>query len=191
MIRMRIESILETKPIRVMFQDEARFGRIDNPRDCWAQPKTRPRTHKQIIREYTYLYGAFSPRDGRMDCLILPHMNTTCMNIFLEEVSKRYPDEIILMVMDGAPCHNEGVLLSIPENIVILKLPPYSPQLNPAENMWDEIREKFFGNVSFASMAELESRLVESVRYYEGSQAVVRSISGWGWILKDLHNFSN
>ena len=167
MIRMRIRALLEEKKVRVMFQDEARFGRIDNPKSCWAQKGVRPATHKQIIREYTYLYGAFSPQDGRMDSLILPWMDTNCMNLFLAEVSRRHSDEIILMVMGGAPCHNEGEKLKLPDNIYPLKLPPYSPQLNPAENMWDEIREKFFGNISFPSLLHLEKHLAKSALLYE------------------------
>lgn len=182
MIRMRVKSIAENKPLRIMFQDEARFGRIDNPKQCWVQPSVRPKTHKQIIREYTYLYGAFCPQDGQMDSLILPRMNSHCMNIFLKEVSQRHSEEIILMVMDGAPCHNEGERLVVPENITILKLPPYSPQLNPAENMWDEIREKFFGNISFPSMSHLEKHLVAAALHYENSLDVVSSICNWNWM---------
>ena len=165
-----------------MFQDEARFGRIDNPRCCWANSGTRPKTHKQIIREYTYLYGAFCPHDGRMDSLILPRMDTHCMNLFLQEVSQRYSTENILMVMDGAPCHTEGEALVVPENITILKLPPYSPQLNPAENMWAEIREKFFGNISFPSMSDLEKHLVAAALHYESSLEVVASVCNWDWM---------
>ena len=50
-----------------MFQDEARFGRINDPKRCWSPKRTRPTVGKQIIREYTYAYGAVSPRDGAAD----------------------------------------------------------------------------------------------------------------------------
>lgn len=182
MIRMKVKSVLEEKALRVMFQDESRFGRIDNPKRCWAQKGIRPETHKQIIREYTYLYGAFSPQDGRMDSYILPYMNMECMNIFLKEVGTRYPDEIILMVMDGAPCHNEGITLEVPRNMYLLKLPPYAPQLNPAENMWDEIKEKFFGNLSFESMSDLEKHLLSAALFYEQASDTVSSICNWDWM---------
>ena len=175
-------SILKKKPIRVLFQDEARFGRIDNPQKCWAKKGIRPKVHKQIIREYTYLYGAFCPQKGKSETLILPKMNSHCMNIFLYEISQRYPKEIILMVMDGAPCHTEGEKLIIPDNITILKLPPYCPQLNPAENMWDEIREKFFGNISFSSLSDMENQLVRACLYYDQSPQTVSSICNWNWM---------
>lgn len=182
MIRMKILAVIEQKKLRVMFQDEARFGRINNPMNCWSKRGVRAQTHKQIVREYTYAYGAFSPMDGETVSLVLPWMDTKCMNIFLEEASKRYPDEIILMVMDGAPCHNEGEKLIVPENLFVLKLPPYCPQLNPAENMWDEIREKDFSNRSFESLALLEDHLAMSLGRYEQSQDTVKSICCWPWM---------
>lgn len=181
MIRMRIEALLKRMILRLRFQDEARFGRINDPRQCWAQKGIRPVTPKQIIREYTYLYGAFCPEDGSMDSLILPHMDSFCMNLFLREVAIRHTGELILMVTDGAPCH-KGQELIVPDNMRLLFLPPYCPQLNPSENMWDEMREKFFGNVSFVSMDHLEEHLVTASAHYEKSPHIVKSISDWEWM---------
>jgi len=175
-------------PVRVMFQDEARFGRINDPRRCWAEKGFRPTAHKQIIREYTYAYGAFSPMDGGMDSLILPDMRAVTMGIFLNEVSGRHSEELILMVMDGAPCHG-AALLNLPKNIDLLKLPPYCPQLNPSENMWDEIREKEFANRSFKSMRHLEKHLCQALRKYEESSDTVKSISQWDWISEPINSF--
>jgi len=73
--------------IRFMFQDEARFGRVNIARKCWAPRGTRPVVGSQIIREYTYVYAAVSPVDGMMDSLILPEVNTAVFELFLEEVS--------------------------------------------------------------------------------------------------------
>ncbi len=70
-----------------MFQDEGRFGRISDPRRCWAPTGLRPDVPGQVIREYTYAFAAVSPHDGTLDSLILPEVNTEMMSIFLEEVS--------------------------------------------------------------------------------------------------------
>ena len=179
---------MEMKPVRVMFEDEARFGRINDPKRCWAQPGVRPVTHQQIIREYTYAYGAFSPMDGGMDSLILPDMYAGTMSVFLKEVSERHPRELILMVMDGAPCHRAGNLV-IPSDMEILKLPPYCPQLNPSENMWDELREKAFANRSFKSMEHLEDHLCAALQRCENSPETVQSITKWNWIAETIHSF--
>lgn len=136
----------------------------------------------QMVREYTYLFGAVSPKDGKSDFLILPGLNQANMSIFLEEVSKRYPNEYICMFMDGASAHSlKG--LKVPDNMTIEKIPPYSPDVNPSENIWDEIREKFFGNIVFDSMGAVEDRLVEAAKFYENHQEIIQSIAGWKWIL--------
>ena len=110
--------------LRLMLQDEGRFGRINTPRRCWAPRGMRPDVPSQIVREYTYAYVAVSPHDGAMDSLILPHVSEQAMSIFLREVSDRHPDEFILMVMDGAGWHKANAL-SVPENMALIFLPPF------------------------------------------------------------------
>lgn len=134
------------------------------------------------MREYTYVYGAISPFDGNACYLILPAMDAVCMNIYLKELSTRYKDSFLLVVWDGAPCHSEGVL-DIPENIMVTELPPCSPQLNPAENNWDDMREKFFPNLVFDSMDAIEKKLTEACNFYENNTEVIKSMAGWKWII--------
>ena len=154
-------------PLRVMFQDEARFGRINDPKRCWSPKRTRPTVGKQIIREYTYAYGAVSPRDGAADFLILPVMTAVAMKVFLDELARRHDGQYILMIYDGAPCHSPGAL-NIPDTMTVRTLPPYSPQLNPVENIWDDMREKFFANIVFESMDAVENKISEACLHYEG-----------------------
>lgn len=85
-----------------MFQDEARFGRINDVRRCWAPKPQRPVCIAMLTHEYTYAYAAVEPATGVMDSLILPQVNTHCMQIFLDEVALRHPDDHIVMVLDGA-----------------------------------------------------------------------------------------
>ncbi|SPF35018.1 transposase [Candidatus Desulfosporosinus infrequens] len=170
-----------------MFQDEAGFGRINKPKRCWAPSGVRPTVPCQRIREYTYAYAAVSPKDGEMVSLVLPYANTDCMNIFLEEVSRRYPDEYILMVADNAAWHRSKGL-KLPENMEIFPLLPYSPELNPTEQIWDETREKGFKNELFKTLAAVESRLCDTLADLENNKGRVQSITGWDWIIKALSN---
>jgi hypothetical protein len=119
-----------------MFMDEARFGRINRPVRCWAPPGARPVVDCQTVREYTYAYGALCPQDGALDSLIMPTMHSECFELFAAEVSKRHPDELVVMVCDGAGSHT-ATELALPGNVRILTLPPYSPELNPTEQLWD------------------------------------------------------
>ena len=172
-------------PLKLFFQDEARFGRINEPQDCWAPKGFRPDVPCQIVREYTYVYGAVCPQDGAACYLILPAMDGVCMNVFLQELSERFADSFLLVVYDGAPCHSPGVL-NIPDNMMVVKLPPKSPNLNPAENNWDDMREKFFHNLVFDSMNAVEKQLIVACNHYELHQEIIQSITAWNWIIGDL-----
>ncbi len=172
-------------PLKVFFQDEARFGRINEPQDCWAPEGCRPDVPSQIVREYTYAYGAICPQDGAACYLMLPAMDGVCMNVFLQELSERYADYFLLVIYDGAPCHSPGVL-NIPANMMVVKLPPQSPNLNPKENGWDDMREKFFHNLVFNSMQAVENQLIIACNFYESHPEIIHSIAAWNWIIADL-----
>jgi hypothetical protein len=112
-----------------MFTDEARFGRMNRIRPCWARVGTRPEVAAQLIREYIYLYGAVSPKDGTCVYLIMPTSNTVSFQAFLDMLARRFARQDISLVLDGAPNHCSGALV-VPNNIALLYLPPYSPELN-------------------------------------------------------------
>ena len=69
--------------MRLLFQDEARFGKISDVRRCWCPRPHRPMLKAMVGQEYTYAYAAISPGDGHMDSLILPHVNGQCMQLFI------------------------------------------------------------------------------------------------------------
>jgi hypothetical protein len=110
---------------------------------------------KQMVREYTHVFGAVSPKDGVHDSLVLPNADTKTMSCFLGKVSKRHPEEHILMLMDRARWHTSKTLRVL-GNMESGFLPSHSPELNPEEQVWGELREKFFGNRLFNSMEEVE-----------------------------------
>jgi transposase len=175
------------RPLRLMFQDEARFGRISDTRYCWAPRPIRPVVKAMLTHQYTYAYGAVSPLDGRFDSLVLPHVNTECMQLFITEIGRRYPNENIIMVVDGAGWH-QSKGFALPENLRLHFLPPYSPELNPQEHIWDELREKYFHNQAFDSLDALEDQLAEGLRRLEQQPHIVKSITGWDWILTSVSN---
>jgi transposase len=168
-----------------MFADEARFGRMNRPRPCWAPAGVRPRVASQLIREYTYLYGAVCPKDGTCVFLIMPASDTECFQIFLDILAKKFSRQYILLLVDGAPNHHCDDLV-IPANIMLHFLPPYSPELNPQENLWDEIREKIFKNYALKSMDEVCDKLVEAALYIERNPELVKSITSFPYIVKSL-----
>jgi hypothetical protein len=169
-----------------MFADEARFGRMNRPRPCWAPNGTRPQVARQLIREYVYLYGAVSPKDGTCVYLIMPASGTQCFQIFLETLAKKYPRQLILLFIDGAGNHHSDEL-EVPANIMLHFLPPYSPELNPQENLRDdEIREKIFKNYALKSMDDVYAKLEEAALYIERNLARVKSITSFPYIARSI-----
>ncbi|MES2944196.1 MAG: transposase [Pseudomonadota bacterium] len=100
----------------------------------------------------------------------------------MNEVSARHPDERIVMVIDGAGWHRSGQLKA-PANIYLLHLPPYAPELNPIEHVWDELREKFFHNRVFSSLQALEEHLAAALKAMETNWQTIQSIVSWPWII--------
>jgi transposase len=105
------------------------------------------------------------------------------MSVFLEEVSRRFPDEHILMILDQAAWHTAAAL-RIPGNMELFPLLPHSPELNPVEQIWDEVREKGFKNEVFGSLTLVQDRLCETLGDLENDTSRVLSITGWNWIVR-------
>ncbi len=97
-----------------------------------------------------------------MTSLILPWANTEMMNIFLRQVAEDFSDYFILMLTDQASWHTSQ-RLELPENIRLIKLPPRSPELNPAEHIWEELREKNFANIALRDLDEVEDKLCQGL----------------------------
>lgn len=170
-----------------MFQDEARFGRIVDLRRCWCPKPLRPVCRAIVSRQYTYAYAAVSIGDGQLDSLMLPHVNSECMQVFVDEIARRHAAERVVLVMDGAGWHRSGDV-RWPANVRPMTLPPYSPELNPVEHLWDELREKHFHNRFFDSLGAVEKQLEGALRTLELDAKRVRSITAWQWIVDALPN---
>jgi transposase len=164
-----------------MAQDEARFGRISGAKKSWAPHGIRPLAPRQIVRQYTYAYSAVCPSMGEITSLILPYGNTQMMNIFLNHVSKEYKEYNIIMLVDQAGWHRSNNL-KIPKNIRLIKQPSHSPELNPVEHIWDEIREKNFHNKAFGSMDEVEKTLSDGLNNLRENRDYVRSLTNFSYL---------
>jgi len=100
---------------------------------------------------------------GKMSALILPYANTAMMNLFLEEVSRDFKEYFVIMLVDGAGWHRSHGL-KIPENIRLIQQPSHSPDLNPVEHLWEELREKYFPNKAFKSLDAVDQALCKGLR---------------------------
>jgi len=168
--------------VRLMFQDEARFGRMVRIRRCWSPAPARPTVANGYEREFVYVYGAVSPMEGEMDWMICRQMNTEHMSAFLAQVSAAHPEDFILMVVDGASSHKAKELRR-PENVRLVALPPYAPELNPQEHVWDELREKEFLNHGIQLVEDAAQQLEHGLPRMSADHAGLRSLTAWPWIV--------
>jgi len=137
-------------------------------------------TFHQVFQS-TWLFGAFSPITGDQFQLILPNCNADNFQFFLDDFSKENPKEFKIMVLDNGRFH-KAQKLNIPQNIALVFLPPYSPELNPAEKMWAKYK-RVFTNKYFTKLDDVEEFITEAVN--ETTKEEVLSICGYGYIFLD------
>lgn len=166
--------------VRVLFQDEGRFGRISDRRRCWGPLPKRPIVGSQVIREYIYSLTAVCPENGQISSLIMPTVDTEIMSIFLSHTANVFEGDFCLMFLDRAGWHRSNEL-RVPKSMRLLPLPPYSPELNPVEGVWEYLRENYFGNRPLKSLDEVEDRLCQAIRSLIQSPELVRSITNYPW----------
>lgn len=168
-------------PVRLMFEDEARFGRMSDPRSCWAPSPIRPVVNLALIREFRYEYATVSPWDGSIDYMTSEKMNTEGMGRFLKQVREAHPAEFNVMVVDCASSHKSKEL-EVPKNISLVFLPPYSPELNPAEQIWNVLRRDYFANKVFDSLDTATEQAEEGLAAMSKNRENTKSLTNWPWI---------
>ena len=169
-----------SRNVRIMFHDEARFGRINRSRYCWCK-KESVRAFPVIISVSIATLTARSTLTGESFFLILPSCDTVCMNLFLDRLSKAYADDMILICCDNAGWHKSKGL-KLPENIVLFYLPPCTPEMNPIEQIWKELRGRGFRNEIFPTLDDVVQRLCKVILSL--SKQTVRSITARDWIIQ-------
>lgn len=151
----------------VWFQDEARVGQRGTVTRTWAKKGTRPRLTRQQQFEYAYIFGAVCPVSNKAIGLVLPVVNTDAMIMHLQEISSQVPlGRHALVVLDQAAWHTTK-RLKIFDNLSLLPLPPASPELNPVEQVWQQLRDNCLAN-----------------RCYDGYEAILDACCyAWNWLV--------
>ena len=141
--------------VRTFVMDEARLGRQGTPTRVWARTGSRPTAVRQTKYEWVYLYAAVEPSTGESVALLAPNVDTGTFNVFLRMLSAELkPGEHVVLILDGAGWH-KSKSLAVPDNVTCLLLPAYSPELNPAENLWHYLRSHHLSNRAYADYDDL------------------------------------
>lgn len=141
--------------VEFWFQDEARIGQQNTTTRLWSMKGCRPRAVKQQQFDYAYLFGAVCPATGETEALIAPYVDKNIMTLHLEQISaKTQTGRHAVVIMDGAGWHQASLVEGI-RNVSILKLPPYSPELNPIEQVWSWLRQHHLANRCFSGYDDI------------------------------------
>ena len=169
----------EAASIRVFVQDESRFGLLPIIRRRITIKGVKPIQKVHHKFDNYYVYGAVEPISGESFFLELSHLNSDCFQIFLDEFHASYPDDFIIMPLDNGAFHKAKKLV-IPDNIMLLFIPPYSPELNPIERLWQDIKDEISCSL-YETLDELKEAVAEVLRRY--SHQDIASLTGYQYIV--------
>jgi transposase len=128
------------RPVKVFAQDESRFGLLTVRRRRLTARGVQPIGRTQHDFQNFYVYGAVAPTTGEDFFLELPQLNSTNFQVFLDAFAAAYPDTLNLVVLDNSRCHT-AKRIRVPSNVQLVFLPPYSPELNPIERLWRDLKD--------------------------------------------------
>lgn len=160
--------------INLYFEDESRFGLLTILRRMITAKGVKPVAPFLHRFDNLYLFGAFSPITGDSCLLEMPHCNSQTFQLFMNHIAVQQPDEFKILILDNGAFHH-AKSLEIPGNMALIFLPPYSPELNPAEKMWRHYKDKV-SMVAYHSLESLQDKLSEVIK--STTQQFIKSICG-------------
>ena len=160
-LKKNLQKKIEENPKKELyFFDESRFGTHSKIGHGWFLKGFRTSIPVKLGFQNFYVYSAVSPQTGGDCTLLMPYVNTKCMNAFLEHMAKELEGREIFLVIDGAGWHKSKDLF-VPKNIEIMLLPAYSPELNPVERLWRHIKDYVLKNRIYETLKELEDEVCD------------------------------
>ena len=156
--------------IRIFSQDETRYGLLPITSRRITLRGIKPLTEINPCYESVYLYGAVEPLTGERFFLEFSHLTSECFQCFMEKFSEAFGDSLNLLVLDNGRFH-QAKSLKIPENVVLLFLPPYSPELNPIERFWQDMKAKLFTQ-AYKTLEDMQAKVTEILQNYSDAAIV-------------------
>ncbi len=177
-----MKNIPDSTPIEIWFQDEARIGQKNGLVYQWAKRGSRPRQPKDQRYTSCYIFGAICAARNTGVALVMPYADSLAMQSHLDEISKSVDAGAHgVVVMDGAGWHKANDLI-IPDNLSILFIPPYSPELNPVENVWQYLRQNYLSNRVFETYEAIVEACCKAWNKLLSEANTIRSIATRKWV---------
>jgi transposase len=170
------------KPIEAWFQDEARVGQQGTLTYVWAGRGSRPPAPRDNRHHSVWPFGAVCPARGAAAGLALPHVSAEATSLHLAEIGAQVASGAhAVLVLDGAGWRQQGGRPKVPPNITLLPLPPYAPELNGAENLWEYLRANRLSHKVWDSHDAILDDCSTAWNDLAASPELIRSIANRGW----------
>lgn len=159
-----------------------RVGQKGTLTRIWAARGQRATACRDLRFGYAYLFGAVCPARDTGAAIVMPAVNVAAMNEHLAEIGRCvHPGAHAVLVLDGAGWHPHGGL-TVPDNLSLIFLPPYSPELNPVEELWHELRRRFFANRMIDTVDQLIDACCNAWNAALAQPGFIRSVTGFSWL---------
>ena len=172
----------DLRPIRYFAQDESRFGLHTRLGRIITACGVKPMGQWQWLFKAFWLYGAVEPITGASFFLQISHVDSDCYQQFLNEFSQQFPDSLNILQVDNGRFHTSKKL-RVPDNIILLFHPPYCPELNPIERLWQHLKADLKW-ASFKTLEQLQAKVDQLLA--ELTPEVIASLTSYGFILDAL-----
>ncbi len=178
----------EAERVELWFEDEARIGQKGRTTHVWYQKGQRPRGVREHRFASAHLFGAVRPERDTGVALVLPEVSTAAMNLFLAELSRAVPAGThAVVVLDRAGWHVSADL-AVPPNLTLVHLPPYSPELNPVENVWQYLRERWLSHRALADYDAVLDAACAAWNALRAEPGRLRSLTAFPWLPRAVSN---
>jgi DDE superfamily endonuclease len=180
----KLQHTYKNKHIRLFFQDEARIGQKGRTCHVWWTRGARPPGLCDKRFTFAYIFAAVEPGSDHGFALVMPYANTDAMQQFLDRFADTIADdEHVAMFADRAGWHIAGDL-RVPDNITLVQLPSYSPELNPVERVWLYLKERFLSHRLLADYDAIADAACQAWNRLTAEAGRITSLCSYPWILK-------
>jgi transposase len=172
------------KRIRLFFQDEARIGQKGRTCHIWWKRGQRPPGLCDKRFTFAYIFAAVEPGTDNAFALVMPYADTEAMQEFLNRFAETIAaDEHAVMILDQAGWHRSNDL-AVPENVTLISLPPYSPELNPVERVWLYLKERFLSHRLLDDYDAIVTAACKAWNRLVAEAGRITSLCSYPWIPK-------
>jgi transposase len=177
-----VEAISPDLPIRLFSQDESRFGLITVQRRRITLKGVKPIGLFQQVFQSFYVYGAVEVATGESFFWEADQCNSATFGAYLKGLSQAFPDSLNLVLVDNGR-HHTAKKLEVPDNVRLVFLPPYSPELNPIERFWQAMKEQVAW-LTFETLDPLREKVKGLIAEFSPLQ--IQSLTGYDYLLQAL-----